>query len=167
MFPNVSRIVSEISTIKNLHYENLILTISILGLSITNISAQDIRQSEVPSVILNHFQKSFPKAADIDWEIKGNYYEVEFETGFLGDDHKILYSRDGKLVRHEEEISKSNLPKTVLASIKRSFNGYRTDDIKKITEGGKVIYNVELKSNSQEWKVVFDAQGRILQKKED
>ncbi|WP_210151535.1 PepSY-like domain-containing protein [Chryseobacterium scophthalmum] len=147
--------------------KNLILTISILGLSITNISAQDIRQSEVPSVILNHFQKSFPKAADIDWEIKGNYYEVEFETGFLGDDHKILYSRDGKLVRHEEEISKSNLPKTVLASIKRSFNGYRTDDIKKITEGGKVIYNVELKSNFQEWKVVFDAQGRILQKKED
>lgn len=147
--------------------KNLILTISILGLSITNISAQDIRQSEVPSVILNHFQKSFPKAADIDWEIKGNYYEVEFETGLLGDDHKILYSRDGKLVRHEEEISKSNLPKTVLASIKRSFNGYRTDDIKKITEGGKVIYNVELKSNSQEWKVVFDAQGRILQKKED
>lgn len=147
--------------------KNLILTISILGLSITNISAQDIRQSEVPSVILNHFQKSFPKAADIDWEIKGNYYEVEFETGFLGDDHKILYSRDGKLVRHEEEISKSNLPKTVLASIKRSFNGYRTDDIKKITEGGKVIYNVDLKNYSQEWKVVFDAQGRILQKKED
>ncbi|MFC0426708.1 PepSY-like domain-containing protein [Chryseobacterium scophthalmum] len=147
--------------------KNLILTISILGLSITNISAQDIRQSEVPSVILNHFQKSFPKAADIDWEIKGNYYEVEFETGFLGDDHKILYSRDGKLVRHEEEISKSNLPKTVLASIKRSFNGYRTDDIKKITEGGKVIYNVELKNYSQEWKVVFDAQGRILQQKED
>lgn len=147
--------------------KNLILTISILGLSITNISAQDIRQSEVPSVILNHFQKSFPKAADIDWEIKGNYYEVEFETGFLGDDHKILYSRDGKLVRHEEEISKSNLPKTVLASIKRSFNGYRTDDIKKITEGGKVIYNVELKNYSQEWKVVFDSQGRILQKRED
>lgn len=147
--------------------KNLILTISILGLSITNISAQDIHQSEVPSVILNHFQKSFPKAADIDWEIKGNLYEVEFETGLLGDDHKVLYSKDGKLVRHEEEISKSNLPKTVLASIKRSFNGYRTDDIKKITEGGKVIYNVELKNYSQEWKVIFDAQGRILQKRED
>lgn len=147
--------------------KNLILTISILGLSLTNISAQDIHQNEVPSVILNHFQKSFPKAADIDWEIKGNLYEVEFETGFLGDDHKVLYSRDGKLVRHEEEISKSNLPKAVLASIKKSFNGYRTDDIKKITEGGKVIYNVELKNYSQEWKVIFDAQGRILQKRED
>lgn len=147
--------------------KNLILTISILGLSLTNISAQDIHQNEVPSIILNNFQKTFPKASDIDWEIKGNLYEVEFETGFLGDDHKVLYSRDGKLVRHEEEISKSGLPKAILASIKRSFNGYRTDDIKKITEGGKVIYNVELKNYSQEWKVVFDAQGRILQKRED
>lgn len=147
--------------------KNLILTISILGLSLTNISAQDIHQNEVPSIILNNFQKTFPKASDIDWEIKGNLYEVEFETGFLGDDHKVLYSRDGKLVRHEEEISKSGLPKTVLASIKRSFNGYRTDDIKKITEGGKVMYNVELKNYSQEWKIVFDAQGRILQKRED
>ena len=144
--------------------KNLILTISILGLSLTNISAQDIHQNEVPSIILNNFQKTFPKASDIDWEIKGNLYEVEFETGFLGDDHKVLYSRDGKLVKHEEEISKSNLPKAVLTSIKRSFNGYRTDDIKKITEGGKVIYNVELKNYSQEWKVIFDAQGRILQK---
>lgn len=147
--------------------KNLILTISILGLSFTNISAQDIHQSEVPSIILNNFQKTFPKASDIDWEIKGNLYEVEFETGFLGDDHKVLYSRDGKLVRQEEEISKSGVPKAILTSIKRSFNGYRTDDIKKITEGGKVIYNVELKNYSQEWKVVFDAQGKILQKRED
>jgi len=147
--------------------KNLILTISILSLSFNHISAQNIHQNEVPSVILNNFQKSFPKAADIDWEIKGNLYEVEFETGFLGDDHKVLYSRDGKLVRHEEEISKSNLPKTVLTSIKKSFNGYRTDDIKKITEAGKVIYNIELKNISQEWKVVFDAQGKILQKRED
>ncbi|QQQ30335.1 PepSY-like domain-containing protein [Chryseobacterium indoltheticum] len=147
--------------------KNLIVAISILGLSLTNISAQDIHQNEVPSVILNNFQKSFPKAADIDWEIKGNLYEVEFETGLLGDDHKVLYSRDGKLVRHEEEISKSNLPKSVLASINKSFSGYRIDDAKKITEGRKVIYNVELKNLSQEWKVVFDAQGRILQKRED
>ncbi|MCX8531873.1 PepSY-like domain-containing protein [Chryseobacterium luquanense] len=147
--------------------KNLIAAISIFGLGLTHISAQDIHQNEVPSVILNNFQKSFPKAADTDWEIKGNLYEVEFETGFLGDDHKVLYSRDGKLVRHEEEISKGNLPKAVLASINKSFAGYRTDDLKKIAEGRKVIYHVELKNISQEWKVVFDAQGRILEKRAD
>ncbi|MNW05982.1 hypothetical protein D3C71_2023130 [compost metagenome] len=71
------------------------------------------------------------------------------------------------MVRHEEEISKNNLPKSVVTSINKSFSGYRIDDAKKITEGRKVIYNVELKNLSQEWKVVFDAQGRILQKRED
>lgn len=41
--------------------KNLIVAISILGLSLTNISAQDIHQNEVPSVILNNFQKVFQK----------------------------------------------------------------------------------------------------------
>lgn len=147
--------------------KKLILTISIFALFSNQISAQDIRPNDVPSVIRNNFQKSFPKASDIDWELKGNLYEVEFETGLLGDDHTAYYSTDGRLVKHEEEISKSNLPKSVLASVNKSFSGYRIDDVKKITEGRKVIYKTELKNNSQEWKVIFDAQGRILQKMED
>lgn len=147
--------------------KNLIVAISILGLSFNQISAQDIHQNEVPSVILNHFQKSFPKASDIDWEIKGNLYEVEFETGFLGDDHKVLYSRDGKMVFHEEEITKNNLPKSVLATINKYYSGYKVDDVKRISDNGKTMYKAELKNYSTEWKIVFDAQGKILQKKED
>jgi len=116
-------------------------------------------------VILNNFQKNFPKASDIDWEIKGNLYEVKFETGLFGDDHKVFYSRDGKLVRHEQEISKSNLPKMVLASVSKNYSGYRIDDVKRISENGKTIYKVELKNYSKEWKVVFDSQGRVLQKR--
>ncbi len=147
--------------------KNLILTISVLCLSFNHISAQDIHQNEVPSVILNQFQKNFPKASDIDWEIKGNLYEVEFETGFLGDDHKILYSRDGKMVRHDEEISKNKLPKTVLGTINKYYAGYKVDDVKRIFKNGKTIYKAELKNHSIEWKIFFDSQGRILQKKED
>lgn len=145
--------------------KNLILTISILSFNF--ISAQHLHPSEVSSVILNNFQKTFPKARDIEWEIKGNLYEVEFETGIFGDDHKALYIRDGKLVRHEEEIAKSNLPKTVLETIHKYYSNYRIDDVKKISENRKIIYKVELKNYSTEWKVVFDSQGRILQKRED
>jgi len=147
--------------------KKLILTASIFALFSNQISAQDIRPNDIPSVIRNNFQKSFPKASDIDWELKGNLYEVEFETGLLGDDHTAIYSADGRLIKHEEEISKSDLPKTVLASINKSFSEYRIDDVKKITESRKVIYKTELKNYSQEWKVIFDAQGRILQKMED
>lgn len=147
--------------------KNAIIAFSILGLSVISVSAQEIRQNEVPSVILNHFQRNFSKASDVEWEIKGDHYEVEFETGVLGDDHKILYSRSGKIMSHEEEISKSNLPKAVSTSISKSFPGYRIDDVKKISDSSGIMYKAELKNSTQKWKVAFDSQGKILQKRED
>lgn len=126
--------------------------------------AQDIPQSQVPSLVLNSFQKSFPKAADIEWELKGELYKVEFETGLLGTDHDAWYDNTGKLIRHKEEISKSDLPQNVLAKINSDFNGYRVKDVKKITENNHVTYTLELKTFSEEWKVAFDSQGTMLSK---
>lgn len=130
-------------------------------------SGQDIPQSQIPSVIVNNFQQSFPKAFDVEWELKGETYKVEFETGLLGTDHEVWYDKTGKLVRHKEDISKSDLPQKVLAKISSDFSGYRTDDIEKITEGDKTIYKLELKSWSEEWKVAFDSEGNVLSKVAD
>lgn len=128
---------------------------------------QDIPQSQVPSVIVNNFQQTFPKAFDVEWELKGDNYKVEFETGLLGTDHEAWYDKAGKLVRHKEEISKNDLPQKVLAKISSDFSGYRTDDIEKITEGDKVIYKLELKSFTEEWKVAFDSEGNVINKVAD
>lgn len=128
---------------------------------------QDIPQSQVPSVIVNNFQQTFPKAFDVEWELKGDNYKVEFETDLLGTDHEAWYDKTGKLVRHKEEISKNDLPQKVLAKISSDFSGYRTDDIEKITEGDKTIYKLELKSFTEEWKVAFDSEGNVLSKVAD
>lgn len=128
---------------------------------------QDIPQSQVPSVIVNNFQQTFPKVFDVEWELKGDNYKVEFETGLLGTDHEAWYDKVGKLVRHKEEISKNDLPQKVLAKISSDFSGYRTDDIEKITEGDKVIYKLELKSFTEEWKVAFDSEGNVINKVAD
>src|SRR5690606_17486639 len=96
---------------------------------------QEIPQSQVPSLVVNSFQQSFSKAYDIEWEMDGELYKVEFETGFPGKDHDVWYDKTGKLTRHKEEIAKSDLPRQVLDKIAEDFRGYRLDDIKKITEG--------------------------------
>lgn len=127
---------------------------------------QDIPQSQVPSVIVNNFQQAFPKAYDVEWELKGETYKVEFETG-SGSDHDAWYDKTGKLIRHKEEISKSDLPQKVLDKIAAEFSGYRADDVKKITEGKKTIYTLELKTLTEEWKVTFDSNGTILNKVAD
>ncbi len=128
---------------------------------------QDIPQSQVPSVVVNSFQQKFPKAFDVEWELDGENYKVEFETGLLGTDHDAWYDKTGKLIRHKKKISKSDLPQKVLAKINSDFSGYRVDDVKKITEGNKVTYTLELKTFTEEWKVAFDSEGNVLSKVAD
>lgn len=125
---------------------------------------QDVPQSQVPSLVVNNFQQSFPKAFDVEWELNGVNYKVEFETGLVRTDHEMWYDKTGKLLRHKEEISQSDLPQKVVTKINSEFSGYSVDDMKRITEGNKATYTLELKSFTEEWKVVFDADGNVLSK---
>lgn len=149
-----------------IHKNQITKSVFLFGLLLlANISfGQEIPQSQVPSLIVNNFQKQFPSISGVEWELKGDLYEVEFETGLLGKDHEAWYNKTGKLVYHKEEISKSDLPKKVLDKIGTDFGGYRVDDVKKITEGNKTTYTLELKSFTEEWKVAFDKEGTVLSK---
>jgi hypothetical protein len=144
----------------------LMICIFALGFS-QGVLAQRLHKSDVPSVITNHFQQNFPKALDVEWKKKGDLYNVEFELGITRKDHEVWYNAQGQLVKHEEEISKSELPVAVVEKIQNEFKGYRVEDPKKILEGSKTTYEVELKKGSEEWKVIFDADGTIIRKKVD
>jgi uncharacterized membrane protein YkoI len=135
------------------------------ALGITTVTvAQEIPQSHVPSLIVNNFHKAFPKAYEVSWELKGELYKVEFESGWLSNDHDIWYDITGKMILHKEEISQNHLPQKVLTNIHKSFSGYSIKDIERITEGTRVTYKIELKSINKEWKVVVDSEGSILSK---
>lgn len=145
--------------------KSIFLATALTVFSLTNkATAQEMPQSQVPSVIVNNFQKQFPKAFDVEWELKGNLYQVEYEIGALGSDHEAWYNQTGKLVKHKEEISKKDLPQKVLSSIDKSFSLYRIDDVKKITETNNVTYTLELNSFTEEWKVAYDNNGKLLSK---
>lgn len=147
--------------------KKLILSISAaLFLMTGSVAAQDLSQSQVPSVILNDFKKAFPKATDIEWEMDGDLYNVEFETG-LTTDHEIWYNAEGKRTKHKEEISKKDLPDAVISKIKDNFAGYRLSDINKITTPSEVIYTLEVKSSSEEWELSVDSTGKILKQRAD
>ena len=75
---------------------------------VTISCAQDIPQHNVPSVILNAFSAAYPNAADIEWEKKGNIYNVEFEIGKT--EHEIWYNAEGKVLKHKTEIPLSEVP---------------------------------------------------------
>ena len=145
----------------------LIWSAFMLALTTTGAIAQDISQSQVPAVVVNSFQQKFPKAKKVDWELKGNVYEAEFETGLFGTDQEAWFQHNGKLLRYKTDINKRELPKNVVDRVKRDFPGDRIDDAKKITAEQKVSYAFEVKSQKEEWKLVVDSQGNVLEKIRD
>lgn len=134
----------------------VVVVIAFLGLV---FMAFDLVKCQLPSVVVNSFQTSFRKVADVEWSQEGVYYKVEFETDMSGADPEAWFDCTGRLVKYNEEISRQDLPKSVVSAIQTYYEGYRVDDIVRITEGTNVQYQVELKSALQDWKVCFDAKG--------
>ncbi|PVX49298.1 putative PepSY-like beta-lactamase-inhibitor [Balneicella halophila] len=135
-----------------------------IGLSLftSALFAQDLPQSQVPSVVVNQFNNDFPKAKDVDWELKNNVYNVEFEQGW-DKDFEAWYSADGKQIKLEEDLTKRELPKAVIATIEKEYPSFKLDDIEKITEAQKVTYKVEIENKSMEKTLFINENGIIKQ----
>jgi len=140
-----------------------LLTFAIPLLTALSSCAQEVPQSLVPSVVVNAFEQRFPKASDIEWEKKGEIYEVEFDLGFK--DHKALIDGTGKMVKHKEEIASADLPAAVKETIKKGFSNYKIDDSDRIETEGLVIYKVELENSTEEKKIYIGEDGKIIEAK--
>lgn len=126
---------------------------------------QDIKETEVPSVVLNTFKQQYAKATDVEWKLKAGLYKVEFEIG--KDDHELWLEKTGKVVKHKEEIKAEQLPKEVVAAINKDYKGYKIHDPKKTDNAGVVTYKVELKTATSEMHMTFDKTGKVVSKKAD
>ncbi|MGN6647343.1 MAG: PepSY-like domain-containing protein [Cytophaga sp.] len=142
------------------------LSIALLILSSGCISyAQEVAPQDVPAVVVTAFQQKFPQQAVEEWELKKGLYEAEFEISNM--DHTVYIDSTGKIVKHKQEIPVSELPAAVTASIQKSFNGYKTEEAKKVEAGSVVTYKVELEKGEEERKVTFAADGKIIENKAD
>jgi len=128
------------------------------------ISAFDIPQTEVPNAVVSQLQNSFSKIKGLEWEREGQWYKAEFETGFRGLEHEVWMDATGNIMKHKEDINPKDLPVAIQNSLNTSYSAYRVEDLSKITAGATITYEMELKSNQQEWKITFDANGKVLYK---
>lgn len=128
----------------------------------TTASAQDIRQSEVPSLVLNAFQSKFSNPTDIEWEKQGDLFKVEFEIG--NKDHDLWLDQNGNIKKHKEEITRADLPEVIKQKLNSDFKSYRIDDVDKIETNGKIYFVVDLDSNAGDREVIFLADGSIQQR---
>ena len=90
-------------------YAGLIGGVLMLGLTLSNpaMAGKDVPEAEVPEAIMKAFNKIYPDAVEVKWELKKVHlgklkgtpvYEVEFQDKD-GIDHEMKYSPEGKLYK--------------------------------------------------------------------
>jgi len=128
-------------------------------------AAQEIQETQVPSVVLNAFQLKFPGIKETEWELKDGVYKVECEV--QSREHDLWIDKNGVVQSHKQDFPKKELPQPIVAYINQHFKDYKIDDADKITAGGKVSYEVDIEKKPEDRKLIFSEEGILLENKVD
>lgn len=141
-----------------------IITIAAIVVSMHTLSAQKVKETEVPKVIVTSFQTHFKGAKADKWEKEKNgEFEAEFKLNKK--EMSANFASDGTLKETEEEIAVNTLPKSIADYIAKNYVGYKTSEAAKITlAGGKINYEAEVEKGKEEMDLIFDDAGNFIRK---
>ncbi len=129
------------------------------------VSAQDLKLNEVPEAVKAAFAKENLKGTAIEWERDMENYKVEFDVGLM--EHEIWYTPSGTVIKKEQDITETDLPANVRKEIQAKYAKYRVDDVEMKWQDNQTTYKVELEKGKEDWEVVFDANGKIINARKD
>ena len=133
------------------------LRLSAVALIVTaTVSAQDLMTDQVPTTLNRSFQETYPNATDVEWEMEGGNYKVEFDMDKM--DNEIWYSKDGNILKAEMEMTERDLPTAVKTTAKTKYPKYKIDEVEMTEENGQKTYEVELEKWFQKDKKLIIAE---------
>lgn len=137
--------------------KNVLVLSAFLTLATGAAFATTTPQNQPPQAVLQAFQKAFPNAEDVDWELEGDRYEAEFEQGDM--EQSATFSATGQLIETETEIAVSELPAAIRDYISANYKGKKIREAARIvTPTGAVTYEAEVNRHD----LMFDASGKFL-----
>jgi uncharacterized membrane protein YkoI len=129
-------------------------------LFVGTIYAQEISQSNVPAVVLNSFQLSFPNADNVKWKLeKGNYhvkYKVNSKT------NKLILDGKGTVLKHTQDLFVSEIPREVLETIGSRVAYYDVDDADRWETDGEITYEIKIEVNGKNHLFRTNEKGKLL-----
>ncbi|WP_157578422.1 PepSY-like domain-containing protein [Pontibacter roseus] len=121
----------------------------------------DVKPDDVPAAVKETLLTSFPNATDVDWEKLGEDFEADFDVDTV--DYSALINSSGSLLKQKQDILETELPEAVRTAIEGAYAGYKIDDSELLLQGQTTLYQVELDDNTREEKLVYSADGQLVQ----
>ena len=138
-----------------------VLSILLVALfSVFVISCCNQQKVETPEKVLTSFEKMFPAATDIEWEMEN---ENEWEAEFLmdGKEGSACFTIDGEWVETEYEVE--SLPETIETIINETYPGFEINEIEIVESPEFNGYEIELEKGEEELEIHVTNQGEILE----
>ena len=120
---------------------------------------------EVPSEVKAAFSRKFPAATGIKWD-KENDKEWEAEFKVNGKAYSANFDNAGTWMETEYEISVSEIPEAVKASLDSGFTAYKIEKSEMSETPQSKAYEFDLKNGKEKIEVSIDANGNILKKEQ-
>ena len=126
--------------------------------------------TSLPEAVKKVVEREFPGATitDIDdGDFDGtSVYEIE-GTSADGMDFQLEVGADGKVYQKDEDVRLKDLPPAVIAKVKQQLGDVEAEDIKRMTEYGKVYYEIKAEDMDKEVELKIEADGKIFEKEID
>lgn len=143
--------------------KSIILSAAVIVFSVNTVSAQKIKETEVPKEVVASFHKNFKDAKAKEWEKEETKFEAEFDWNKV--ETSATFSADGTLMETEHEIKVSELPAAVSEYVNKNYAGSKIEEASKITTtAGVVTYEAEIKKGKEEIDLIFDSVGTYITK---
>lgn len=153
--------------------------VSVFFFQMASAQEKRIDEKRIPVEVISYLKQSYPNAKEKEYYQKKEkdtlYYEVEFELNRQS--YNLKFSLIGTLLETEREVELADLPpaqrQTITATLHENFQKLKIEKIQEVDPLGKKQFEVNVKAKKSKkykpgfYKLMFDAQGRLLSIEEE
>lgn len=136
-----------------------IFLILAIAMGFTACEDDDMRNSDIPSVVLNGFTEQFLDAKGVEWEKKADIYEAEFDIYNV--DHEAILNTEGSLLKYKYDIVYEELPEAIKTTITTDYDKTKVDEVELLKISENTYYQVEFDEEPTDTKIIFEETGAV------
>ena len=123
--------------------KRLVLTLAIAFITASSF-ASDHNDKDVAPAALKSFQTNFKTATEVYWSVSENVYKANFSLN--GQQASAYYDATGFLIALTRNISSTQLPITLQASLKNNYDCYWISDLVEMANEDGTSYYITLET---------------------
>lgn len=141
------------------------LTILSVGILLSaGAFAQGQTKKDVPVAVKSAFAEKFPSAKKIKWDMESAMeWEAEFKMD--GREYSANFLTDGTWQETEHEIKTADIPESIKQILAQDFAGFKIEEVEISEKSDARAYEIAVEKGEEEWELVFDINGKLLEKK--